>query len=551
MPDLAHTLQGHDLSFLKMVAQGWGVELNAPDARSALTRLVQALANADLAREVVEALPAEARRALQTLLENEGRMLWVAFARKFGDVRNRGAAWRDRHRPDLHPASPAEVLWYRGLIGRAFLNLTTEPQEFAYVPDDLLALLAPLAVPTEQSFGRVATPGERAHFRPASDHILDHACTLLAALRLGLDLETIDSAGWPLPAAELRDLLYAARLLDAHGLPLPEPTRAFLEAPRAQALALLSESWANSAEFNDLRHVPGLVLEGEWHNDPLAARRSLMDLLSHLPQEAWWSLASFVDAVRENRPDFQRPAAGDYQSWFIRKAGSEDYLRGFSAWDEVDGALIRQIITGPMHWLGFFDLSAPAEDAPPAAFRPTAWAAELWSGRPPAKLSDEDGRVSVYADGRIRVPRLTPRAVRYQIARFSAWQAGAGEEYRYRITPDSLERAGHQGLKPAHLVALLKKQGGPLPPPFLQALERWEQHGVQARLESAVLLRVSSPEVLAAVRASAAARYLGEELNATTMLVRRGSEEKLVSALAEAGLLAQVRLSGNGGGSEV
>ena len=549
MPDLAHTLQGHDLSFLKMVAEAWGIELNAPDARTALAQLVQALSDAELAGEIVEGLPAESRRALQTLLENEGRMLWVAFARKFGDVRSRGAAWRDRQRPDLHPASPAEVLWYRALIGRAFLNLSTEPQEFAYIPDELVTVLTPLATAPEEPLGHAATPGELVYALPANDRILDHACTLLAALRLGFDPEAVDTSGWPLPPESLRRLLFAAHLIDAHGLPLPEQTRAFLEAPRAQALAALAESWINSAEFNDLHHVPGLVFEGEWRNDPLTARQAILDLLSRLPQDVWWSLTAFVAAVREIRPDFQRPAAGDYQSWFVRQAGSEDYLRGFSSWDAVDGALIRHLITGPMHWLGFFELAAPAEGEPAAAFRPTPWAVDLWLGHPPAGLPEEDQRVTLNADGRIRVPRLAPRAVRYQIARFSEWVSAAPDEYRYRITPDSLERAGQQGLKPAHLVALLKKHtAGPLPPTQLQALERWERHGAQVRLESATLIRVDSPDVLAAVHASPAARYLSEDLNATTALVRPGSEEKLISALAEAGLLARVRLSAGGRG---
>ena len=52
-----------------------------------------------------------------------------------------------------------------------------------------------------------------------------------------------------------------------------------------------------------------------------------------------------------------------------------DYLRGFSTWDEVDGALVRFLITGPMHWLGLVDLAAPrlpARRAPPSALRLSA-----------------------------------------------------------------------------------------------------------------------------------------------------------------------------------
>jgi hypothetical protein len=107
----------------------------------------------------------------------------------------------------------------------------------------------------------------------------------LAALRLGLEVETIatSAANWSLPVAAqvaplapaaLQALLSDANLLDANGLPLPEPTREFLEAPRAEALARLMRSWLVSINFNELRLLPGLSAEGEWQNDPLLARQS-------------------------------------------------------------------------------------------------------------------------------------------------------------------------------------------------------------------------------------------------------------------------------------
>lgn len=546
MPDLAHTLQGHDLNFLKMVAEAWGVEINAPDVRSARPELEQYLLDGDLADEVVSALPAEARSALQVLYENEGRLPWAVFARRFGEVRPLGAAARDRERPDLRPNSPAETLWYRALIGRAFLNIPPEPQEFAYIPDDLLELFAVLDTfnePAPKVPGRPASPAETAHQRPANDRILNLATTLLAALRLGLRPNEYPTAAWPSPPEVLTELLRAAGLLDKPGIPLPEPTRAFLEAPRGKALAQMAAAWIKSPTFNDLRHIPGLVFEGEWHNDPLNARQVILEILSHLPQGEWWNLASFISAVREIRPDFQRPG-GDYDSWFIREQGSEEFLRGFASWDAVDGALIRHLITGPLHWLGMVDLAAPSADAPIAAFRFSSWAEALWHGQPPEGLPEESGSLKVQADGRISVPVQAPRVLRYQVARFCAWLPPAKDEYRYQITPASLERAAKQGLKPAHLLTLLKRSTQTLPPTLLQALERWEQNGVEVRLESVVLLRASNAEVLAAIRATRAARFLSEDLNPTTALVKPGNEEKLLQALAEAGYLAQARLEG-------
>ncbi len=538
MPDLQHTLQGNDLGYLKMVAGAWGIDLAAPDAHTALPLLVNALLNRSLVAEIVEALPADAHQALEALQHNEGVMPWALFTRRFGEVRAMGAARRDRERPDLKPASPAEMLWYRALISKAFLALSAEPQEYAYIPDDLLDLIGPLSGAAPAPLGRPASPGESATVIPASDRVLDHACTLLAALRMGLDVDKLDAAGWNIPPRALRALLYSAGLLDSQWMPIPEPARAFLEAPRGQALAELAAAWMDSETFNELRMLPGLAFEGEWLNDPVTARHTLLDLLTHLPENQWWSLPAFVSGVAERHPDFQRPA-GDYDSWFIRRESDGTFLRGFSTWDEVDGALVRFLITGPLHWLGIFDLAAPAPGAAPTAFRHSGWGAALWHGSPP-DLPKETAQARATSDGLIRMPPLAPRAARYQIARFCQWEAETAQEYRYRVTPGALERARAQGLRASHLISLLRKHAAaPLPPTLIAALERWEKLGTQAHTEHPTLLRVTSPDILAALGKTSAARHLAEQLNPTTAVIRPGGEDAVLRALAELGYLGE------------
>jgi hypothetical protein len=72
-------------------------------------------------------------------------------------------------------------------------------------------------------------------------------------------------------------------LLDQRGAPLPEPTRLFLEADRAEALLTLVQAWLRSADFNELRLVSSLVTEGAWRNDPLRARHAVLDFLFTIP----------------------------------------------------------------------------------------------------------------------------------------------------------------------------------------------------------------------------------------------------------------------------
>ena len=144
--------------------------------------------------------------------------------------------------------------------------------------------------------------------------------------------------------------------------------RKFLEAPRADALKMLVEAWQESEMFNELRLMPGIICEGEWKNQPLVTRKFLLNFLDAIPQNKWWNLNAFVNDIKENYPDFQRPA-GDYDSWVMKREADGQYLRSFESWDEVDGAVIQFFITDILYWLGLVELASPEEGKEITAFR--------------------------------------------------------------------------------------------------------------------------------------------------------------------------------------
>ncbi|RMF47384.1 MAG: hypothetical protein D6755_05210 [Anaerolineae bacterium] len=319
----------------------------------------------------------------------------------------------------------------------------------------------------------------------------------------------------------------------------PEAVRTFLEAPRPVALLQLWQAWLHSPECNDLRLMPGLQSEGEWRNDPIQARQAMLDFLATVPPETWWSLSAFVHAIQQHHPGFQRPA-NDFDSWYLRDVESGAYLRGIEHWDAVDGALLRYLISGPLRHLGLVQVALPAQGEEPTAFRWSSWAGALLRGTPPQGLPAEEERLHATSSGRVFAPPGVPRAVRYQIARFCTWEGTKAAAYAYRITPQSLERARAQGLEPRHLLQLLARHARQVPPTLQRAIQQWGQHGTQARLQHAVILRLRSPEVMDKVRKSKAARFLGEPLGPTSVLVRQGAEEKVLEILAELGYLGEV-----------
>jgi hypothetical protein len=344
---------------------------------------------------------------------------------------------------------------------------------------------------------------------------------------------------FPLSPPSLKPLLAAAGLLDDNGDPVPEAIRHFLEADRGQALLQLVKSWQESGQVNEFALLPQLELEGEWKTDPISTRGTILEMLAGLPRKTWWGLDSFISAVRELNPDFQRPA-GDYDSWIIRLRESDTYLSGFESWDQVDGQLLRFLITGFLHWLGILDLAGGDQGQAVAAFRFSGWSKELLQGEAPAGMQEDDRKMTARSDGRLVVSRHLPRPVRYQVARFCEWGELKRGDYTYTISPGSLKRAEESGLRISHLLALLQKHAEHVPPNLVTALEHFEQHGRQARMEQVLVLRVSSPEIIEQLRSSRAARFLGDPLGPTTVIVKAGAREKVLAALVEMGYLGEM-----------
>lgn len=534
MPGLSASLQGHDLGHLIVIGQQWGLELHPRDSQQAIELL-----EADLPAAVAtgfDSLAVDTQRAIRELAAIN-RLPWGQFERKYGPLREMGPGRREKQQPEQNPISLTETLWYRGLIGRAFFDTADGPREFAYIPDELLAVI-PREAEARRPIGRAARPAERAIEQLASDAILDQACTLLAGLRRELEEPQLGEAeAWLLPVDGLKRLLASADLLDERGKPNSEAIRKFLESPRGAALAWLVQAWLDSDEFNELRLVPGLRAEGNWENTPVATRQRLLEFVRSAPPGQWWSLDALIADVKAGQPDFQR-TAGDYDSWYLRHEASGEYLRGFQHWGEVDGALIAFFVRGPLHALGLLDLAGPSERNPATAFRWTRWAAALLQGHAFRGAKVETLKLKIDSRGRVLLPTLAPRAVRYLVARFCEWRPKQKDGYLYQITAHSLEAARKQGLKVKQLVALLKaNSSAPLPPNLLQALKRWETQGTQARLGTALVLRVGSAAALKALRASRAARFLGEPVGPTAILVKPGAGQQVMQALLELGYL--------------
>lgn len=548
MPDLEHTYLDHDLALLRAIATQAGIELTAPNARAAAAELAAALRDPEtvdlLLAHVIgqpDHSPGEesetgTRSALNVLLRAGGRFAVAPFARRFGEPRPLGPGALSRERPWETPVNAAEALYSNGLIGRAFMDSDAGPQEYFFLPDDLIPNLPP---PPEQPTGSIGeliptmAPDE-AH--PASSALVDDAVTVLAATqrqpgrapRADELAPHLRLAAFDFVSALLVDLT----LIAPGGKLDRERVKPFLSASRADQLRTLAEAWRDSKSWNDLLHVPSLRAEpGAWHNDPLTARALIIRLCADLPSGEWKRLDSFVAFVREHHADFQRPA-GDYDSWYIRDSATGDYLRGFEHWDQVDGALVRYLIAGPMHWLGLTDVSSDGFRLTPIL--------SAFVGRSEWSLPEKQKPIALQPDGTLVVHRAVNRFDRFQAARIGEWLPPKEKEtYEYRLSGSSLQAASAQGITAKHVLAFLRRAcEQPAPQSVIDAVERWGRNGIEARASRSTILRVGSAELLDLLRRSPKTKhYLGETIGG--LMVEVKNWEKLREGMMELGIVGE------------
>jgi hypothetical protein len=556
MHSLHRFLIDYDMALLRALAQNRGVALTTNRQPEAADQLAAELLDPLSVRTALARLSPEGRAALEALLAAGGQMRAPHFARRFGQVRPVGPGRLERETPWQNPANPAEELWYAGLMYHAFAEDQGGPGEFVFVPDDLRPLL-PEPEGEPPAFAVETVPAPRHVPKPRHGHALvrdlfvylvyvqNHDLHPYADGRLARrDLAALHSR---LSSPDPRRLSFLQHLAGHLGFVIQEgehlrldagPVRHWLTASLSSQLAALQQAWRENPTWNDLCRVPALVCDREvpWRNDPLATRRALLALLAHCPLDGWWSLASFIAAVKETHPDFQRPD-GDYGTWYIRDAASGEYISGFESWDRVEGALIADLLTGPLYWLGVVLAAVDAADFAATACRLTEAGARFLDLLPPEPEPPPSLPIAIHPDLTVEIPPPVSLYTRFQLERFADLENE--EPCCYRLTVGGLGRALGRGLAVEQVVAFLRQASEDrMPANVAGQLHLWAGRFGQVELEEVALLRVKEERVLKELSVLPETRSLiGKVLSPTTALVRKADLPRLRVELRALGFL--------------
>jgi len=542
MPTISETIQDYEIDQIEMIAEQWGIEDDIDPKKNVRKQLVDLLDNRNLFLDIIYALPSHEKTALQFVLDEGGKISASQFSRAYGVIREMGAAVREKDRPDRSPASVAENLFFKGIIGLSFFNEGDEVKEYYFLPEEFIKFLKSIQDDPSQIVTLPALSKENiSHILSASDKILDQICSLLAALR-GSVPSNETSRFIPLPLFRFLSALFQTQgitdkdsaILDASKI------KDFLTSDRSTVFSNICLSWMKDELINELKLLPDIIFEGNWKNDPIKTRGGLLEIIAKLPPKKWYRIPDFIDWMHQKHPDFQR-SGGEYNTWFIKDAANDAYLNGFENWQRVEGKLLHYFITGPLFWLGILDLAVIEEGEQPFAFRKSKWANKLLEKKPVRYETHEISECVLRKNGVILLPINSQRELHYQIARFCVWEETQRKHYRYRVSLTALRRAEAQRISISQIKILFKKYAKkPIPRNILAALDRWNKDQSQIRLEKQIIIQVDSPDILDQIEKSPGKRYISERINATTAIISPNNLYRLEDTLMEMGYFAEI-----------
>ncbi|MBN1814845.1 MAG: WYL domain-containing protein [Anaerolineae bacterium] len=500
-------------------AHHWDFDNNWTQPQAA-AHLAVRLAQEGVLSHVLTTLPPDAIDALHALRAADGVMPAYRFLDRFGPLRPY-RPWRKDAPPTpwQAPASPAETLWYCGLI----FQVHTISGKDIVLPQELRDILPTSLLP--------APPTIRPIHPPVNDLILDMVHFL--AFLQSSDTHLLHRR-WLSPRAY--------RALNAT-LASPDPAVAHANSELQTGYLRFLHYLVDVAGLAALTHgvlkptpfVAGWLdlTESACHQTLLSAWQT--DLKSPIPVWLHYRLPGspdFVTLLLDLLADLPGPAY--HISHLARELDGRCLAAGVPPGTEPAGDLLRALLRGPLTWTGWLNLDSeediarltsgalmptldvPAPSTQSAHLVITTSDAMVFSipappARPPLRPLVELG---------LTVPRGEIGPTRHRElsrARVAAWlSCGLSRAWIYQTLYDLI--------------------GAPLPQPAVDRLTEWERDLGAVTLQQAVLLTVAEPAILAELAGRRTLRpILRDTLSPHHITVAPGEVARLVRALKHQG----------------
>ncbi len=323
-----------------------------------------------------------------------------------------------------------------------------------------------------------------------------------------------------------------------------------------------------SALWEVLRGSDELQLKRDWayssfrpddlHSNLVRLRNLLLPFLATLPDDHWVPVANLVPALRAIFPAFEQAMLEGYRylysrryseekgAWFLWRNGRPLAAGDAADWDAAQGAFVRTIIAGPLHWLGLADLQFEGHRL--HAFRLHGLADLYWDrvevAVSPPHAVERGAETSPAEAVTVDALRITvdPTAVGAhahnlldRIARLEVAEAG---RFVYRLDVQAAYESFEAGVSVSEILADWKRLlATPVPEAIgAQLAEWWQAYGRVRIYHDLTVVEFGDEYALTEVRAvTSLDDYLVAEISPRLVVIRREALEPLVAELENAG----------------
>lgn len=525
-----------EVRFLPIIAEHWFLLKTVPNYEELIRMLCDRMLDSVILHKFLETQDGpEFSAALKRLILNDGFEITENFEEASGPFRIAGMEKILRDKLWYSPISVTEKLWYRGLIYRENRNIEGELKACYILPDDLKNVLTKI-IPEKQPIMsiqhdfmvRPAIPTETVSISPYKTDMTDFVCIGAALERDKRDL-TFPGANLPESATRfIGMLIQQGSLLPDFEEKNTDSIRNFLIQNRTAANIQLIHHWRFSETYNELAESDELTVIESPKYDHRAPREAILKIISALQPTTWLSINGFISAIKKNFPQFLRGSFTESRGQMTDVDGND--LSGIGSWFQLEGAYLRFLLSGPLHWLGLVQIAFSDKDKKtPSAFRISQDAlfylqeskTEEVSSGILAKPNLEQSVPGISADGAIICGKNVSRYFRYMTTRYCEIENIKGDNTTFRITPASLTFAEENGLKRSSFLALLQRfSKNKVPPALEHMLSATELASLPATIYYATILTIPNENILEELlETPRLGKWIQQQINPTSILI--------------------------------
>ncbi len=274
--------------------------------------------------------------------------------------------------------------------------------------------------------------------------------------------------------------------------------------------------------------------------------------LASLPDGEWIAMRDLYPLMQALWPHFNYPARQMYSwqssgSWFLSEADSKQPLDSRSArqWQLGQGNFIRAMITGPLHWLGFADLSFDGDDVAAVRFHGLAdlfWDRVDVPAPPPTVVRDQDkldeGAVTFDQQAIIVRPSAIGGQAHDLLSKIARLETTDIDRFVYRLDPQIIHATFEDGAALSEILESWERWvPRPMPPAIRDQLTRWWEAYGQVRIyENVTVIEFGDEYALPEMKAITSLEdHIIAEPTPRMVIIPEESVQTLVAELEDAG----------------